>query len=287
MKVKMVTISLQVIKNDMIKQKWYSVVALLVMFLSCKENKEVTYFDSGDVQFSVALKNSERHGKSITYYENGNVKLVSHWVRGEKSGPSTSFFLNGQINMETTYSNGKVNGKVTIYDSLGNLKEVYNVKDDLKEGSFYEYFKNGAVRVEGNYSKDKPDGPGSEYYENGKLFRKYVYKGGDLIYFKGYSKSGELYDSKLPIHITETKDSKEVEIRLAYTEFDRARVGIIIGNLDSENHLIDTLSVHGSKGLSVAYRLGNGQSNITGILYEIEMPNEQIRGEYFFRYELN
>lgn len=253
----------------------------LMLFFSCSQQKmEKEFYPNGRLKFEVPIIKGKRHGKSVQYYENGKVQLISNWENGIKKGESTSFYKNGNPHIKSTYKNGVANGIIQIYDSLHNIKEKYTVINELKDGPYQEFFPDGRLKVEGSYKNDKPEGKGFEFYETGELFRKYVYKNGELIYFKSYSKEGNLYDCKLPIELTYSEIG--IEIKLAYTEFDSARIGVIIGRLDANKHLIDTIEVLGSKDLKYIYEVDEGKKYFSGVLYEIKMPENRIEGQYFF-----
>lgn len=265
------------------RMKANSVIIIFIVVFGCgKSEFERQFYPDGKLKFEVPLRGGERNGQSIQYYENGKIQLVSHWENGIKKGESTSFYMNGNPHIKSIYQNGYTHGIIYIYDSLNNLKEKYTVNRELKNGLYQEFYSNGQLKVDGYYKEDKPEGEGYEYYETGELFRKYVYKNGDLIYFKAYDKQGGLYDCKLPVGFSETKEG--LEINLLYSEFDSTRIGIIIGNLDTKNQLIDTLEILGSKNLSYLYKYNEGEINITGVLFEIKMPENRIEGEYYFRY---
>lgn len=259
-----------------------SVIILLIVIFGCTKSEiEQEFYPDGKLKFEVPLRGGERHGQSIQYYKNGKIQLISNWENGIKKGESISFYVNGNPHIKATYDSGVANGIIYIYDSLNNLKEKYTVNKESKDGPYQEFYASGKLKAEGKYKNDKPEGEGYEFYETGELFRKYVYKDGELIYFKAYDKQGYLYDCRLPIEFSETKEG--LGVSLSYSEFDSARIGIIIGNLDLKNKLIDTLEVLGSKNLSYVYK-SNEEINITGVLYEIKMPENRIEGEYYFRY---
>jgi hypothetical protein len=113
------------------------------------------------------------------------------------------------------------------------------------------------------------------------LFRTYFYDRDTIVYLKGFDKNGVLYDCVLPIIIHENGQD-EVSIKLIYSEYDSVRIGVIIGDLDNKKQLMDTIEVLGSNGLEVRYKLQSGHKSVTGWLFEIKMPEDEITGEYFF-----
>ncbi len=96
---------------------------------------------------------------------------------------------------------------------------------------------------------------------------------------------GFVYAGFLPVSIKEL-ENREIEIRLDYTEYDSAGIGIIIGNLDKKNHLKDTIEILASSSLSKKYKLEKGNNRVTGVLFEIKMPEGDITGRNHFDYTL-
>lgn len=175
------------------------------------------------------------------------------------------------------------------YDSAGNLIRKYEYKQGIREGKSFEYYPSGQVLLEANYAKDKPSGEGFEYYQNGKLHKYYYYQEGELLYYKAYDQEGDLYDNKLPVNILQKEDS--LIVSLSYSNLPHLRIGVIFGNLNAHKMLVDTLDVIAADGNTVRYNLANSNlkhyENLTGVLYEIAMPAQEITGNFPFDFKLN
>lgn len=238
------------------------IISVFALLQSCQSDMEKSYYPSGNLEYKVPLSNGEYHGEMISYYENGKIKG------------------------KAIFENGDLRGEAIGYDSLGNLYSTYQYQDNKKNGSFKIYYPDGSVHVEGEYNEGKPHGKGFEYYPNGGLMRKYVYSMGELIYMKAYTKEGVQYDSKLDINISKTVNKDSVVIELGYTEYDSAGFLVAFGNLDANNRLIDTLAIYGTRDLDLKYKVDSNQKILSGVLFELKLPEETIEAAYYFKYDL-
>ncbi|UII26105.1 hypothetical protein LVD15_22810 [Fulvivirga maritima] len=195
------------------------VIIVILFILGCSK-------DNSRNEKTAVLKNERYNGNSISYYSNGQIKSIE------------------------PYSDGMINGVVKMYDSLGNLRSEFQVSHNKRNGTYRGYYPDGSIYAEEQYVDDKLNSYGVEYYNDGKIHRKYLLYFDSLVYYKGYDTMGYVYDAFLPISV-ENIDKNKYEIELLHTELDSARIGVIIGHLDSRNHLTDTLQVFGSKDLKL------------------------------------
>jgi len=96
-------------------------------------------------------------------------------------GFSKGFFKSGNKEFEILHDK---NGQVLthkIWFENGNLRYDATFKDGKYNGLFKTYYENGNKAREIEYSLGIPDGNWFDYYETGKLFRKFVFKNGELI----------------------------------------------------------------------------------------------------------
>tara|TARA_R110002050_G_scaffold15392_3_gene47381 strand:- start:8921 stop:9589 length:669 start_codon:yes stop_codon:yes gene_type:complete len=115
-------------------------------------------------------------------------------------------------------SDGKIEGEMIFYDKEGNIKDVINYKNGSKEGEAKGFYTNGQLRIETNFKNNLQNGTSKEYYKNGGIESilkykdgvkygdlSYYYKEGSLkmkatsnndttVYYKEYSKEGEMID---------------------------------------------------------------------------------------------
>lgn len=240
----------------------FFVLVLVVSFSSCEPTKESQFYSNGELEYEVPLKNGKREGEMISYLENGN------------------------ISVKASFKSGKLNGLTTGYDSLGNVVSRIEYKDDLKHGKAEMFYSNGNAKSMATHEQGKLVGPLLEYYENGDLSKRYYFdSNSEIIYFKSYSRSGVLYESLLPVSTSFEESSSELTIGLNYSEYDSAGMLILIGNLDEDNKLLDTLEAFKVRDLDYTYKLKPNQKEVTGVVYELELPDVNIGGNYFFKFE--
>jgi hypothetical protein len=228
--------------------------------------------------------------KEIRYYDNGKVWYEVNLIDGKRNGTMSYYYKNGNIKEEVTYINNSIEGLVIIYDSLGNKSELLNYKNNQRDGAFVEFFPNGQKKLEGFFKNNLPDSIGYQYYETGELKKVYFYKLGNIFYYKAYEKNGKLYDNQLPIEVeiityNERNDEYLINIKLLYSIYDNARIGVIVGNLDEKNYLLDTMVVTGSKNLECKIVI-KSIDIVTGQVFELKMPDNEIVGRFFFKHPL-
>ncbi len=124
--------------------------------------------------------------------------------------------------------------------------------------------------------------------------KEYYYSNDDLKYYKAYDKLGGFYDCLLPIvikdiskEITDCSKSVKVNIKLEYSSND-VSVAVIIGSLNDEKHLLDTLDMVRNDEMVLGYEfIPNDFENHTlqGLLLEIDIKSQEVIGTYFFEYE--
>lgn len=229
------------------------------------------------ILLAVACKNEQ-----IEYYANGNIKSSVAIINSNKEGVYTEYYINGEKKIVADYIDGLKSGIVKCYDSLGNLKLMYSAKNGMRHGEYQEYYSNGQLQVDGQYVENYISGMRTEYYDTGEMYGKYYFEKDSMVYMKRYTMEGVLYDSFLPISIARL-GNREYEVSLNYTIYDSVRIGVIIGQLDKNNSLIDTVSILGSAGMSVRYELNDIRNPVlSGVLYEIKMPQQSIEGLYYF-----
>jgi len=257
--------------------KRYLLCILILSSISCQKDKSVGFFKSGEKKFEVPIVDGKYHGEYIKYYPNGNVEARIY------------------------YREGNINGYYITYDSSGNQENIVTYKNGIQDGLFKIFYpKTGQEKVVGYFNEGKPDSLGFEYHPDGDIKAVYYYDMGELVYFKAYDSIGNLVDSKITVNVR-PKDTMStylintphevfIELKNRFSYGKRNRIGIIIGNLDKENNLIDTLEVLGTKEGVLYYQYDTipfreGEHKISGKLYEIKMPEQEIIGETFFRYK--
>lgn len=100
------------------------VAALLSLMIFGCGNKieEKKYFDNGQLEFKVDLKQGKRDGISHRYYENGQLRAKQRWKDGSPDGLSEHYFPNGQMSLTGNWREGKAQGMWKEYYESGKLK---------------------------------------------------------------------------------------------------------------------------------------------------------------------
>jgi len=71
------------------------------------------YYDSGEVQARLLIKNGKQNGITTKYYENGQVQAEWRYKNGLLDGISKTYYQNGQLETVEEYKDGKeINRKV-------------------------------------------------------------------------------------------------------------------------------------------------------------------------------
>ena len=151
---------------------------LLVVFLvSCQDNREVTYYENGNVKLEVDLKEGIRNGKSTEYYEDGSIKSKALW------------------------SNDKLNGQATYYYNNGIVKSVVNWKENQKVGKAEYFYETGQIKSKCNYLNDTlMTGEVLNYSESGGIIERKIYsEDGKLAYIEDHSDEGKPKGTVLPL----------------------------------------------------------------------------------------
>ncbi|GEM_PF-4826842 len=230
------------------------------------------------------------------YFDNGKLKSVTPFKEGFKNGKFLEYFDNGQLKYEIPYVYDSIFGEAYEYDSLGNLISNISYRANKKDGSNITYYSSGKLKMKGQFEDGTPVGLFREYHESGLVKVEAYYVKGKLSYYKSFDDLGILVDSKLPIQIRRVDSSPHdcqslanVEISLAFSSLENYRLGAILGNLDSNNELVDTLDIIGSNNSILGYQMVpyDWSNMISGVLYEVEMPSEEIKGAYFFKYDFS
>jgi len=240
------------------------VLMILIFLFGCKDHRryEVKSFSNG------SIKRLNNESAEIEFYKGGVVN-----------------FMMLRIN-ENRFIGYK-------FDSTGNIIEKAFYFEGKRNGKTVEYFSSGKIKGVGNYRNGIPYGKGIEYYESGEIFRHYYYQSGDLIYYKALNTEGIPYDSKLPIKVSPLKDthilgdSHKFKIELEYTIYDSCGIGVVIGEFNN-SHLTDTISKLSSDKQYLIYSHNpgkRGRAKFSGVLFEIDLAEDRIKGSSKFNYE--
>jgi len=70
----------------------------------------------------------------ISYYDNGNIESIVHLRDGILDGEARSYWENGNLKDDLSYSNGRIEGLVRKYDEKGKLREMFSIENGKREG---------------------------------------------------------------------------------------------------------------------------------------------------------
>lgn len=70
----------------------------------------------------------------VTYYNNGNIESVVHLRDNVRDGDARFYWENGNLKEELTYMNGRVEGLVRRYNENGVLREMFTIENGKREG---------------------------------------------------------------------------------------------------------------------------------------------------------
>ena len=115
-------------------------------------------------------------GSVYAEYAGGKRVKNGEIVNGLREGPWEKYWENGQLSVKISYKEGKPDGVPEIYSENGQIKSKSNYQDSERDDPWEIYDLEGQFKSEGTHD----DGPFEEYYKNGKLFKKYFVKDGNM-----------------------------------------------------------------------------------------------------------
>jgi len=194
---------------------------LLLIYNSCGKNKELKYYDNGNIKLSAELnKQGNKNGVVIEYYDDEKIKSEGVWKDGVPDGIFTSYYPEGNIQNVSVWNNGQL-------DSIS-----------------IHYYKNGQVKGSTMYKSGLKHGTSILYNENGKLIEKQLYQNDELVYLSTYV-DGDKFSSVLPLFVSEKDtvnlgESYRVKIKFGIPLFGSLKAYI---GKSEKGELIDTLTV--------------------------------------------
>lgn len=112
------------------------VLLLSLLILRIFVEREVNYYDNGQLEHKVYIVNGKYEGQWTNYFENGIVRARTQWKNGMMNGLNTIYYKDGVVRQNNIYKqnicrqskeyteNGELR-KVTIFDSLGRIVDNY------------------------------------------------------------------------------------------------------------------------------------------------------------------
>ncbi len=215
---------------------------IAICFLSCNRNKEKTtyyYYDDGNIKERYVYENKKEYDlkknyQCTSYYHNGNIKEKFVFKDGEVDGIYYRYFETGELWKTIRLENGVKHGLEKTYNEEGVLMRELLYIDDEKVAwrnfTFFEtidslygyqvfHFVDGIGEIEGMYFID----------ENGEMLKNHIHSEYySIISKKDTIKKGAKY---------------HFDLEIAVNGGEHTIVEVLIGELDKEGNLIDTVSV--------------------------------------------
>lgn len=110
---------------------------LLMFVLITRVKRGVSYYENGQLNHEVTLKDGQPEGLGVTYYRSGAVMSKTYWKDGQRHGPSTFYYESGTVRQERYFEKG-ICVRVTDYEEAGNMTQI-TLFDSL--GRFFDYFR--------------------------------------------------------------------------------------------------------------------------------------------------
>ena len=96
---------------------------LFILFLSCSSStrEEIKYYENGNIESVIRLKNNLREGKAYFYFEDGTLSDEIEYKNGKMFGYRTSYYRNGEKDIHAFKIGDLKFGWCSKYDSIGGI----------------------------------------------------------------------------------------------------------------------------------------------------------------------
>ncbi len=180
--------------NDKLKLAKYFDKSGREISSSSRQSKEIdlTMYNSEGFKTRTVTYNdkAEKQDKEIFYYNSGQVKETNSYKNGLLQGVSTGYYFNGSKQYEVSYEEGEKNGFVKNYYLNGKISsEAWYVKGEAN-GNWIEYNEKGTITAVTAYLNDDVYGTKQSFEANGKLDDEEVYNSGWLTAIYQYDTAG-------------------------------------------------------------------------------------------------
>ncbi len=143
------------------------------------------YYETGELQALISLKDGKKDGQAIYYYKNGEVKESKIYKEGIENGRLFKYFEDGSIQYSGTFWEGKEIDTSTTYFPSGKIKQRFICKADtinmVFEGKLITYFESGRSKSIFELLNWEANGESKFYNENGTLLKSIIYDNGKPI----------------------------------------------------------------------------------------------------------
>ena len=189
-----------------IKNSFLFIWSLFLFFASCKDNRK-EYYPTGELKAEYKIKSNHLHGAVKEYYKNGTLKEKAFYKNGELEGIKKVYYKNGKLDYETEFKNNIENGFHKDYSKEGILVAEGYFIDGKQDGITRWYFPDGKIEQEEEFKNGIPHGIYKSYYENGQIKLYALRDRNNTVFYKEYTKKGDLKDEYRLISIEFENDS--------------------------------------------------------------------------------
>ncbi len=167
-----------------------------------KHGYEKTFYTNGQLMIARNYALGQAEGKEVSYYETGQIQSEVFNQQNRRNGAFRHYHPNGKLAQEGVYKNDGIEGVLKVYYDTGSLKETLNYKEGKENGEFIEYNLNGSLKAKGNYltneeDKEVENGLLELYDDTGKLSSKMDCEMG-VCYTVWTVEKGNITPKKLP-----------------------------------------------------------------------------------------
>ena len=159
--------------------KYFSILRLFVMVLSCNKNEEEFVCDTDDdspaINCNGVNADTSVNGFKVNYYPGGTIKKSEgNYNSGIQNGFWKFYSQSGSLSMEGNYTSGKVYGFWKLFFANGSLNEEGNYKNCIRHGFWKFYYNNSSnsVRKEGHYTNGSKSGNWVYYNSDGSILKQ-------------------------------------------------------------------------------------------------------------------
>lgn len=200
--------------------------------------------------------------EELTYYESGEIKTKISFNEQGKINQLVVYHLNGERKAVMNPTDNDISGVMTYYDSLG--REI--AKD--------------------TYQNDTLDGVSRRFFYDSLLSETYYYYNkGNVEYIGNYDKEGNPRGGFLCADI-EITPSDTLKMELRYSRYDSVRIGVLLGPLDENYFVKDTVAMFADDGLDIEFNINqflNDPDSVMGYVVELKMPENKDMLAYYFK----
>lgn len=155
------------------------------------EGLYTSYYPDGEaIQYEIPYHGNAVHGKVVQYFPNGKVLEEIEFLNGQRHGREIQYNIDGKVISLQTYSNGLLEGEIIQYHPNGKIKEKGLAIAGNYNGIWKSYYRDGTLKTSNQYKEGYLEGTSQTFDDDGILHFEYEYKGGEVVAYRFYDKSG-------------------------------------------------------------------------------------------------